>query len=67
MTYRYVPAEDAIRGMDPQWDRIGNNPINEWRAQIPEDVQKIWPTFSLEQRKAIVEWAESLAQREDIE
>jgi hypothetical protein len=54
----HVFVEDAILGADPQFDKLGVNPVHDWRRHIPERVREIWSTFSLEQRKALIESAD---------
>lgn len=67
MTYyrHYVSAEAAKAGADPDWNGAGT--VHEWRNHVPDGVRAIWNTFTPEQRAAIVDWAESLADREEWE
>lgn len=47
---------------NPEWDKAGK--VHDWRNHVPENVQAMWSTFKIEQRCALVEWAESLASQE---
>jgi hypothetical protein len=68
MSGTYVSTDDAIEGANPHWNDLGPRPwVHEWRNHVPEDVQAIWHTFTREQRKALVEWADELAGREEWE
>lgn len=49
--------------LNPEWDKATE--VHDWRNHVPENVQSIWSTFKIEQRMALVEWAESLASREE--
>lgn len=48
--------------LNPEWAKVGK--VHDWRNHIPENVQTMWETFTLEQRQALVEWGESLASQE---
>lgn len=45
--------------LNPEWDKARKT--HDWRNHVPENVQAMWSTFTMEQRMALVEWAESLA------
>ena len=59
----YVSAEAAKQGADPEWHKPGK--VHDWRNHVPEEVQRIWRTFTPEQRVAIVNWADGLASAEE--
>ncbi|SFF17074.1 hypothetical protein [Methylobacterium sp. yr596] len=59
----YVSLEDARAGADPLWAHPDK--VHDWRNHVPEAVQAIWGTFTAEQRIALVDWAEGLAEREE--
>ncbi len=63
MSDGYVSANAAAKGAPPQWDEAGR--VHDWRNHVPEAVQAIWTTFTAEQRAALVDWAEGLADREE--
>ena len=58
----YVSDEDVANGANPHFESAGR--VHDWRNHVPEHVQKIWGTFTPEQRKALVEWADELASSE---
>jgi hypothetical protein len=61
----YVTAEDIIRGADPHWDDAGK--VHDWRNHVPDGVKELWLTFTPQQRKALYQWADDLAGREEWE
>lgn len=61
----YVSREDVIAGDAPRWDGAGR--VHDWRNHVPEEVKKLWPTFSEIQRKALYDWANDLASAEEWE
>lgn len=58
-------AQDFIKraALNPEWDKAGE--VHDWRNHVPENVQAMWGTFTIEQRMALVEWGESLASAEE--
>ena len=50
-----------------QPDFDGASKVHDWRNHIPEHIEDIWHTFSLEQMEAIYQWAENLANAEEWE
>ena len=47
---------------DPDFDLAEK--INDWRNYIGEETRKLWPTFNIQQLKALVIDAQDLADRE---
>ncbi len=47
---------------DPQWDHAGR--VHDWRNHVGEGVQKIWHTFTPEQRMALAADADNRASNE---
>jgi hypothetical protein len=48
--------------LNPEWEKATK--VHDWRNHVPETVQIVWGSFTLEQKKMLVEWAESLASQE---
>lgn len=44
---------------NPEWDQATK--VHDWRNHVPGNVKRMWEAFTMDQRMAIVEWAESLA------
>lgn len=58
-----MPQDFITRAaFNPEWDKATK--VHDWRNHVPENVQAMWGTFMIEQRMALVEWAESLASQE---
>lgn len=55
----YVPDDYA----DPEWDNAGL--VHDWKNHIGEHVQKLWESFSDEQKAAIAEHADDMAEAEE--
>ena len=51
--------------LSPLWHRATK--VHDWRNHVPEPVKQAWESFTLEQKKMLVEWAESLASQEEWE
>lgn len=51
--------------LNPEWSKATE--IHDWRNHVPDSVKTMWNSFTLEQRRNLVEWAESLASREEWE
>ncbi|MGF6309482.1 hypothetical protein ABIB82_003920 [Bradyrhizobium sp. i1.8.4] len=43
----------------PDWDKATK--IHDWRNHVPDKIKQTWATFTVEQRMALVEWAQHLA------
>jgi hypothetical protein len=54
---------DSLNNVD--WEHGGN--VHNWRRHVPVNVRKIWDSFFEFQKKALYEWAESLADGEEWE
>jgi hypothetical protein len=50
---------------NPEWEKATK--VHDWRNHVPENIQAMWGTFTIEQRMALVEWGESLASQEEWE
>lgn len=47
----------------PDWGEGGR--VHNWRNHVPEHIRAVWGTFTDEQRRALVGWAEQLADAEE--
>jgi hypothetical protein len=57
-------AHDFITrsALNPEWEKATK--VHDWRNHVPENVQSMWGTFTIDQRCALVEWAEASASME---
>ena len=47
----------------PSWDEAER--VHDWRYHVSENVQAMWPTFTIEQKLALAEQANDIASNED--
>lgn len=49
--------------LNPEWAMTTK--VHDWRNHVPFEIRSIWETFSMDQRKALYEWANCLASMEE--
>lgn len=47
---------------EPNWEAGGR--VHNWRSYISEDLKAMWHTFTIEQKRAISDNADAIAERE---
>ena len=65
VTQGMIDLPDYLRSqaLDPKWNEAGR--VHDWRNYISERVQKMWDTFTDEQKLALVEQANDQASQEE--
>lgn len=57
--------DDANEIDDPQWHKAET--VHDWRNHVPGIIRSAWLTFTYDQRRLLIEWAEQLAEAEEWE
>ena len=50
------------QAVEPKWNEAGK--VHDWRNHVPPDIRKMWGSFMVVQRYALVAWADELASNE---
>jgi hypothetical protein len=62
-TFAMLDERDQQQCLKPEWELAGK--VHDWRNHIPDHVQRIWETFTLDQKAALFVWAEYDASNEE--
>jgi hypothetical protein len=49
-------TDEELLADDMKWALFMS--IGDWHRFVPQDIQDLWPTFNMTQRKALRAWAE---------
>lgn len=49
--------------LNPEWHLA--TPVHDWRNHVPGHIKQMWSRIPYEVQLALVEWAESLASKEE--
>lgn len=59
-----LEIHDYLReqALNPEWEKAGR--VHDWRNYATEELRRIWPTFTEEQKLVIVDMLDELAGQE---
>jgi len=61
--YKSVDLDEDLA--NPEWEKAGR--VHDWRNHVGEETQKLWATFTPEQKRALAKDAQELADGEKWE